>query len=116
MQLLGLSRWSFSQNPFMRFWKNSRIGPSARKGKKVRTTSRSMLPTRTIEKVMLSVLRPISVERFRLIIDPARASRSPIGANRPINMTSAVEMLKNGVFPAAPRKSEPLFDAADVNS
>ena len=31
-------------------------------------------------KVMLSVLRPISVERLRLIIDPARASNSPIGA------------------------------------
>ncbi len=75
-----------------------------------------MLPTRTIVKVMLSVLRPISVDRFRLIIDPARASKSPIGAKRPMNMTSAVDMLKKGVFPAAPRKSEPLLAAADVNS
>ena len=75
-----------------------------------------MLPTKTTVKVMLSVLRPISEERFRFIIDPARASRRPIGANRPMNMTSAVDMLKNGVFPAAPRKSEPLLDAADVNS
>src|SRR5437899_12060516 len=75
-----------------------------------------MLPTRTMVKVILSVLRPISVERVRLIIDPARASNSPIGAKRPMNITRAVDMLKNGVFPAAPRKSDPLLAAAEVNS
>ena len=76
-----------------------------------------MLPTMTMEKRKLSVLTPTSVvSLFLLIIDPPRASNRPIGAKRPNNMTIAVEMLKNGVLADAPRKSLPLFAAAEVNS
>ena len=33
-----------------------------------------------------------------------------------MRITMAVAMLKNGVFPEAPKKSEPLFAAELVNS
>ena len=92
------------------------MGPRARKGKKVRTTSIKTLPTRTTENVKVSVLRPTSGLRFLPIIEPARARRIPIGAYRPTKITIAVEMLKNRVFPETPRKSDPLFEALVVNS
>ena len=63
---------------------------------------------------MLSVFSPTSTCLFRPIIEPAKASNNTIGPNRPANMTSPVEMLKNGVLADAPRKSEPLFAAAEV--
>src|SRR2546427_12717195 len=76
-----------------------------------------MLPTRISEKRGLSVLTPASVvSLFLLIIDPPNASNRPIGVKRPRNMTIAVETLKNGVLAVAPRKSLPLFAAADGNS
>jgi hypothetical protein len=40
------------------------MGPSARKGKKVNTTTISIVATRTIEKVTLSVFNPISAVLF----------------------------------------------------
>src|SRR3989441_9420686 len=100
----------------MRPWKNSRMGPSARNGKKVRRTRTSMLPTRISAKRGLSVLTPASVvSLFLLIIDPPSESNSPMGAKRPRNMTMAVEMLKNGVLADAPRKGLPVFAAAGGN-
>ena len=96
----------------MRVWVRS-----DKKGRKVRTTRMRMLPTNTSENVILSVFRPPAVMLLFLpITDPARASISPIGAYRPMKITAAVERLKNKVFPEAPRKSEPLFAAAVVNS
>lgn len=71
---------------------------------------------RTIENVILSVRSPISACLFLPSIEPASARSKSIGANRPANITSPVEILKNGVFAEAPRKSEPLFAAADVYS
>ena len=75
-----------------------------------------MLATRTREKIRLSVLRPTSSPLFLPIIEPASATSIPMGAYRPTNITMAVETLKKTVFPDAPRKSEPLFAAAEVNS
>ena len=97
-------------------WRKDRIGPIARNGKNVNTTRINVLPTSTMENVMLSVFNPTSACLFLPIIDPERASSMMIGAYRPANITRPVEMLKNSVFPDAPRKSEPLFAAADVNS
>ena len=77
-----------------------------------------MLATRTTEKVKLPVRREAAVlaDRFLPIIDPAKPSKTAIGVYRPRNITNPVAILKKGVFALAPRKSEPLFAAADVNS
>lgn len=69
-----------------------------------------------IENVKLSVRSPISACLFLPSIEPASAKSKKMGRNRPANITRPVEMLKNGVFAVAPRKSEPLFAAADVYS
>ncbi len=61
-------------------------------------------------------MRPTSSPLFLPIIEPARATSIPMGAYRPRNITIPVETLKKTVFPDAPRKSDPLFAAADVNS
>ena len=76
-----------------------------------------MLPTSTSEKVKLSVFRPPAGCSSSCLSPTRRAqSISPMGAYRPMKITAAVEMLKNRVLADAPRKSEPLFAAAVVNS
>src|SRR5215472_9442296 len=114
--ILVIHAASPAQNPFTRPWKYSRIGPNTKKGKKVSTTRMIMLPTRMIEKARLSVFNPTSGLLFLLIQEPASMSRRAMGTYRPRNMTIPVDTLKNGVFPVAPRKSEPLFAADVVNS
>ena len=93
------------------------IGPIAKKGKKANTTSMIMLATKTIVNIKVSVFKPEVVPpRFRPIIEPESANSIAKGAKRPINITIAVAILKNGVFAWAPKKSDPLFAAALVNS
>ena len=64
-----------------------------------------MLPTNTIENAMLSVFSPpASLLLFLPITEPASASMSPIGAYRPMKITTAVERLKNKVLAEEPEE------------
>jgi hypothetical protein len=66
-------------NPFIWPCKNDSMGPSARKGKNVKTTRTKVLAISMRENVKLSVLRPAPVPLFLPIIEPESASSKPIG-------------------------------------
>ena len=92
------------------------MGPMARKGKKVSITRIKILTIKTMGKIISSVLREISELLLLSWILPAIASITNIGMNLPAHITIAVETLKNTVLAVVPRKSDPLFAAAEVNS
>lgn len=75
-----------------------------------------ILAMSTVENATLLVFNAVSEVLLLLNMEPPKASSIAMGAYLPTNITTAVDMLKNGVFARLPRKSEPLFAAALVNS